>query len=240
MRKETYWGKDYSNEDLKKILDQKIRKAERQLNKIGESDDWLLERLPAYQMFKEFSKASDGKDRVLDFDKLIYRGVDMALSRLGLLQALNKMDTLLNMKSATLTGAKEIIKNRKNAFINRNIDSVTKKYMEDYGLSHEKAENKAYYFLRKMTKSEEFYDFLHSAEYEKLTQKYGLDSGDLIRDYYFRTVDMLTKYSELEETQENVSDYYGDYLSRVEDPRTKQKFYMSDVLTKETIWYDEE
>ena len=51
---------------------------------------------------------------------------------------------------------------------------------------------------------------------------------------------MLTKYSELEETQENVSDYYGDYLSRVEDPRTKQKFYMSDVLTKETIWYDEE
>ena len=240
MRKETYWGKDYSNQDLKKILDQKIRKAERQLNKIGESDDWLLERLPAYQMFKEFSKASDGKDRVLDFDNLIYRGVDMALSRLGLLQALNKMDTLLNMKSATLTGAKEIIKNRKNAFINRNLDSVTKKYMEDYGLSHEKAENKAYYFLRKMTKSEEFYDFLHSAEYEKLTQKYGLDSGDLIRDYYFRTVDMLTKYSELEETQEDVSNYYGDYLSRVEDPRTKQKFYMSDVLTKETIWYDEE
>lgn len=238
MRFEKYWGSDYSNEDLKKILDKKIEKANKQLNKIGETDDWLLQRLPAYQMFKEFSDVIDGS-RKISFDDIVYKGADLTLSRLGLLQSLNKIDTLLQMKSATVTGAREIVKNRKNAFINKNLDSVTKKYMDDYGLGEEKAKNKALYFLRKMTKSEEFYDFLHSAEYAKLTDKYGLDSGDLIRDYYFRTVDLLDKFSELEETQEDVTDFYGDYLSRVEDPRTQQRFYMSDVLTKDTIMYDE-
>lgn len=238
MKFEKYWGSNYSNEDLKSILDKKIEKANKQLNRIGETDDWLLQRLPAYQMFKEFSDVVDGS-RKISFDDIVYKGTDLVLSRLGLLQSLNKIDTLLNMKSATVTGAREIVKNRKNAFINKNLDAVTKKYMEDYGLGEEKAQNKALYFLRKMTKSEEFYDFLHSAEYEKLSEKYGLDSGDLIRDYYFRTVDMLSKFSELDKTQDKVTNFYGDYLSRVEDPKTQQRLYMSDVFTKDTIMYKE-
>lgn len=240
MKFEKYWGSNYSNEDLKKILDKKIEKANKQLNKIGETDDWLLQRLPAYQMFKEFSDVVDGIGaRKINFDDIVYKGSDLVLSRLGLLQSLNKIDTLLGMKSATVTGAREIVKNRKNAFINKNLDFITQKYMDEYGLTEEKAKNKALYFLRKMTKSEEFYDFLHSAEYEKLSEKYGLESGDLIRDYYSRTVDLLDKFSKLDETQEKVSNFYGSYLSRVEDPKTQQRLYMSDVLTKDTIMYKE-
>ncbi len=224
-----WWGSDIPTPDLRKILDRRVREIERSMNAIGGQNDFALKKLPAYQLFKELSKGQEGN-----------RKMDLSSgSRLETVQALNKIDTLQNMKSSTLKGSKAIIAKRKRHFVEKNVEAIALNYLRDNPeLTEEKARNKATYFLRRLTNSEEFYDFLHSTEYEKITGKYGLESGDIIRDFMTRTVSLLDNYMELEETQMGVEQNYTNYLTYIEQTKGAT-FEFKQVISEDTI-LDEE
>lgn len=224
-----WWGSDLSTLELHKVLDKRVRQVERSLNAIGGNNDWILKKLPAYQLFKELSKGEEGK-RKMNLPKS---------SRLETIQSLNKLETIQNMKTSTLTGAKQVVAKRKKHFIDKNWEAIAQTYMDNNPeLDSTKAKNKAVYYLRRLTNSKEFYEFLHSTEYAKITDKYSLESGDLIRDFMTRTVNLLEKYSELEDVQMGVEQGYANYLNEIENTKGAE-FEMKKVISEETI-LDEE
>lgn len=224
-----WWGSDLSTTDLRKILDRRVKEIERSMNAIGGQNDFALKKLPAYQLFKEFSKGAEGN-----------RKWNMASkSRLETVQALNKVEVLQSMKSSTLKGAKEVVADRKRRFVEKNWESIMAMYIkQDPTLDYKTAKNKSIYYLRRLTNSEEFYNFLHSEEYEKLTSKYEMTSGDIIRDYVSRTANLLETYTQLEETQEDVQGQISKYISDVEKTKGKT-FEFKQAISSETV-LDEE
>lgn len=92
-------------------------------------------------------------------------------------QSINTLQILLKGKGATLKGTKELIKNREELFINKGIQA---------GIS--KAESK------KIARSKEFYDFLHSDEYKKLSASVGHAGSPTLIDQYLLHKDNAISY----------------------------------------------
>lgn len=92
-------------------------------------------------------------------------------------QSINTLQLLLKGKGATLKGTKELIKNREELFINKGIQ---------VGIS--KAESK------KIARSKEFYDFLHSDEYKKLSASVGHAGSPTLIDQYLLHKDNAISY----------------------------------------------
>lgn len=224
-----YWGSSLSTGELRDTLEKRVKELERSMNAIGSQSDFALKKLPAYNLFKEFSSGEDGNRR---FNM-------PSGSRLATIQALNKIDAIREMKSSTLKGAKEIVVGRRNRFVSQNVDALTLNYMKaNSELSKTEAHNKAVYYLRKLTKSEEFYDFLHSDVYEKMTQKYNLESGDLIRDFMTRTMNLIDKYHDMGEKEKEVQSDYSTYITEIETTKGA-KFKYKKAIAKDTITDDE-
>lgn len=224
-----YWGSSLTTGELRETLERRAKELERSMNAIGNQSDFALKKLPAYNLFKELSSGEDGNRR---FNM-------PSGSRLATIQALNKIDAIQQMKSSTLKGAKEIVVGRRNRFVSQNVDALTVNYMkQNPELTKTEAHNKAVYYLRKLTKSEEFYDFLHSDVYEKMTQKYNLESGDLIRDFMTRTFNLVEHYKEMAEKENEVQETYENYIEGIETTKGA-KFKYKKAIAKDTITDDE-
>lgn len=103
------------------------------------------------------------------------------------IQSINKLQQMLKGKGGTLKGTKEIIKNREEAFVKKAVAG---------GLSERKARQRA--------KSKDFYNFLHSDTYKKLTASTGkAGSGVIVQNYL--------------KHEENANDYYDKLLAKKED-----------------------
>lgn len=108
-------------------------------------------------------------------------------NKLETIQSINKLQEMLKGKGATLKGTKELIKNREASFIGKAVAR---------GINPHVAAKEA--------KSKDFYDFLHSDTYKKLSLSVGKIGSPEVQAQYMRHKrhaleyynELLEKYSE--------------------------------------------
>lgn len=95
------------------------------------------------------------------------------------IQSINKLQAMANGKGATLKGTKELIKNREASFIGKAVAR---------GVEPEVAKKRA--------KSKEFYDFLHSDTYQKISASVGKAGSPTVLAEYMKHERTALEYYE--------------------------------------------
>lgn len=176
------YGKNYN-----KVMSS-MKAREKMFGKLGsQSGGWKFVSNTSYELWKEMKKYTP------DITKDLSRNEMLHLYKLSM--------SILENKYYTLQATREQIKRQYEQFAERNYDTV-KQLLEKEGRS-DITDSMIKNRLKKISNDRDFYDFLHSEEYKKLTEKYKMESGDLQRDYILN--------------MDNALEHYGDYLERLEE-----------------------
>jgi hypothetical protein len=181
------------NKEMKKI--ERSMTARLNYSKKVKTGGWRFLKSYDYELYKE----------------LISIGDIASLSRGDLMHAFKLVNKILNA-GYTLKKTKERIQKENERFLENNYKTLEKLL---------KKEGKAvteYNVLMKaksITSDQDYYDFLHSDTYKKLTEHYKVSSDDLIQDYLLN--------------QENALGYYDEYLKGIEENENEQ-FELSELL----------
>ena len=172
-----------------KQINRSMLAREKMGEKLGDKKGgWKFLQNTSYQLWKEIKKISPN---------------DMtSLSRNEILHLVKTSNTILENKYHTLKGTEEQIKKQYREFSKRNYE-VVKELLEKEGGRGKITDKMIKTRMEDISNDKEYYDFLHSDEYKKLTEKYKMESGDLQRDYILN--------------QDNALEHYSDYLERLED-----------------------
>lgn len=174
IKKDSFYNKGYSLEQLQKIEERLEKMVERSQGAIERTKDWRYQTTKQHQLYKEFiTKKEDG---LYSTDNLQHT-----------LQSINALQAILSGKGATLKGTKEIIKNREQALINKELP----KLMND-GYTEAQARK----MLTKTVRDKGFYDFLHSDTYAKLSKSVGKAGSPTILAEFVKFEKSAIKYYE--------------------------------------------
>ena len=174
IKKDSFYNKGYSLEELQKIEERLEKMVERSQGAIERTKDWRYQTTKQHQLYKEFLKKK--KEGIYTVDNLQ-----------NTLQSINALQAMLAGKGATLKGTKEIIKNREQALINKEMP----KLMND-GYTEAEARK----MLTKTVKDRNFYDFLHSDTYAKLSKSVGKAGSPTILAEFVKFEKSAIKYYE--------------------------------------------
>lgn len=167
---------------IQRSMKARERKAEQLKNKGG----WKYIENTSYNLFKEMLSP----DKMLD------------MSRNDILHLVKISQTVMQDKHHTLSGTEEQIKKQYEQFAKRNYETV-KSLLEKEGGRGKITDKMIKTRMKDISNDKDYYDFLHSDEYKKLTEKYKIGSDDLQRDYILN--------------QDNALNHYGDFLKKVEN-----------------------
>lgn len=180
--------------DFKKI--QKSMNARENFSKKIKSGGWRYIRSYDYELYKELFNIGD----------IMSLGRQDIMKALKILQRIKKSDY-------TLEKTKERIKNQNAKFLEKN-EKTLKLLLEREG--KRVTEYNILMKAKEFTDSEDYYDFLHSETYKKITEKHKMESGDLIKDYL--------------KNPDNALKHYEDYLKEVENPENEIQFEERELL----------
>lgn len=158
---------------------QELQKIEKRLENIVRRSQEAIEkqtdwRYKTTDQHQLYKEVLEGKNRLPVSNKL------------ETIQSINMLQQMARGKGATLKGSKELIKNREASFVGK---AVAK------GVSPYKA--------KQIAKSKDFYDFLHSDTYKKLSASVGkAGSPTILAEYMKYQGDALDYYEELLENKE--------------------------------------
>lgn len=180
--------------ELLKEYQKTFKMIERSMKAREKASDWRYKTGYTYDLFKELEN--------FDITKA---------SRNELIKAMTGLEKIMK-GDYTLKATKERIKKENENFLKNNTD-VMKKLLEKEGkkVSERNIKKKA----KEFTDSQDYYNFLHSDTYKKLTEHYKVSSDDLIQDYLMN--------------QENALEYYDDYLKGIEE-NEDEVFELSELL----------
>ena len=180
--------------DLLKEYKKEFKQIERSMNAREKLNDWRYKTGYNYDLYKEISSLSLEN-----------------LTRNEVIKAVTGLEKILK-GDYTLKATKERIKKENENFLKNN-RNVMEKLLEREGkkVSERNIKQKA----KEFTKSTDYYDFLHSSTYKKLTEHYKVSSDDLIQDYLLN--------------QENALEYYENYLEGIEE-NENEIFELSELL----------
>lgn len=172
IKKDSFYNKGYSLEELQKIEERLEKMVERSQGAIERTKDWRYQTTKQHQLYKEFiTKKEEG----------IYSTDSVLLT----LRSINTLQAILAGKGATLKGTKEIIKNREQALINKELP----KLMND-GYTEAEARK----MLKSTVRDKNFYDFLHSDDYKKISKSVGKAGSPTILAEYVKFEKSAIKY----------------------------------------------
>lgn len=180
--------------ELLKEYQKTFKTIERSMKAREKASDWRYQTGYTYDLYKEL------------------KNFDIAnVSRNEVIKALKGLDKIMK-GDYTLKATVERIKKENENFLKNNTD-VMKKLLEKEGkkISERNIKQKA----KEFTNSQDYYNFLHSDTYKKLTEHYKVSSDDLIQDYLMN--------------QENALEYYEDYLKGIEE-NENEVFELSELL----------
>ena len=164
IKTEKFGQSTKSFEELKEIEKRLEAMVERSQGAIARQKDWRYKTTSQHELYKELLD----KDGKLDLDNS---------DRNQTLSNIKKLQKILKGKGATLKGTKEIIKNREASFIGKAVNA---------GINPYKA--------AKIAKSKQFYDFLHSDEYKKLSKSVGKAGSPVIMAEYMKHEESAVEY----------------------------------------------
>lgn len=147
-----------------------LRKIEKQLEGIAKKSHEAIE------------KQGDWRLKTTDQHQLYLESQKIGLStknKLDTIRSINMLQKMVNGKGATLKGTKELVKNREQAFIDKAVAS---------GVGKRRA--------KEVAKSKDFYDFLHSDTYKKLSASVGKAGSPTITAEYMKHEKSALKYYE--------------------------------------------
>lgn len=190
LEKELY---EFTAKELIKIyaknfynIQRSMKAREKKAEQFKSSGGWKYVENTSYNLFKEMLKP----ENIVD------------MSRNDLLHLVKLSQTIMQDKAHTLKGTEEQIKKAYENFAKRNYDTV-KDLLEKEGGRGKITDKMIKTRMKDIANDKDYYDFLHSDEYKKLTEKYKIESGDLQRDYILN--------------QDNALKHYGDFLKKVEE-----------------------
>lgn len=179
---------------LLKEYQKAFKTIERSMKAREKLDDWRYQTGYTYDLYKELKSFDIAK-----------------ASRNEIIKGLTGLDKIMK-GDYTLKATTERIKKENENFLKNNTD-VMKKLLEKEGkkVSERNIKQKA----KEFTDSQDYYNFLHSDTYKKLTEHYKVSSDDLIQDYLMN--------------RENALEYYEDYLKGIEE-NEDEVFELSELL----------
>lgn len=150
IKKDKFYGSDYSLKELREIERRLEKMVKRSQNAIEKTKDWRYQTTKQHQIYKELFPTVE--------HKLENR------NKLQTIQNINMLQQIVQGKGATLKGTKEIIKNRESALLNKELPKL---------MGQGYTESEATKMINDTIRSKEFYDFLHSDTYQKLSKSVG-------------------------------------------------------------------
>lgn len=150
IKKDKFYGSDYSLKELREIERRLEKMVKRSQNAIEKTKDWRYQTTKQHQIYKELFPTVE--------HKLENR------NKLQTIQNINMLQQIVQGKGATLKGTKEIIKNRESALLNKELPKL---------MGQGYTESEATKMINDTIRSKEFYDFLHSDIYQKLSKSVG-------------------------------------------------------------------
>lgn len=180
--------------DFKKI--QKSMNARENFSKKIKSGGWRYLRSYDYELYKELQNIKDYTQ----------------LGRQDMMKALKTVERI-KKSNYTLDKTKARIRKENAKFLEKN-EKTLKLLLEREG--KRVTEYNILMKAKEFTDSEDYYDFLHSETYKKITEKHKMESGDLIKDYL--------------KNPDNALKHYEDYLKEVENPENEIQFEERELL----------
>lgn len=180
--------------ELLKEYQKTFKTIERSMKAREKAGDWRYKTGYTYDLYKELKSFDIAK-----------------ASRNEVIKALTGLDKIMK-GDYTLKATAERIKKENENFLKNNTDAM-KKLLKKEGkkISERNIKQKA----KEFTDSQDYYNFLHSDTYKKLTEHYKVSSDDLIQDYLMN--------------RENALEYYEDYLKGIEE-NEDEVFELSELL----------
>ena len=175
IKKDKFYGSDYSLKELREIERRLEKMVKRSQNAIEKTKDWRYQTTKQHQIYKELFPTVE--------HKLENR------NKLQTIQNINMLQQIVSGKGATLKGTKEMIKNRENALLDKELPKL---------MNSGYTEAEATKLITDTIRSKEFYDFLHSDTYAKLSKSVGkAGSPTIIAEYIKYEGSAIAYYNDL-------------------------------------------
>lgn len=178
------------NEMLKEYK-KEFKKIERSMKAREKMNDWRYTIDSSYQIFKELESIS-------------LKGI----ARSGLISALKGLEQIQE-RGYTKKDVEQFIKKNEENFIKNNYDNI-KRLLEKEGGRGEITDRMIQTRAKDIAKDKDYYNYLHSDTYKKLTEHYKIESGDLIRDYIMNKENALEHYEKYLDKVEKQEDFDGE------------------------------
>lgn len=186
-----------------KTIARSMNARERKAKENEESNGWKYTQNTSYQLWKELKQFKPSTIK--------------ALSRNEILHMVKTSSTILENKYHTLSATEKQIKKQEREFAKRNYDTI-RELLEKEGGRGKITDKMIRTRMKDISNDKQYYDFLHSEEYKRLTEKYKMESGDLQRDYLLNMDNALEHYSEYLERLENEEIEFNERELLIENP----------------------
>lgn len=184
IKKDKFYGSDYSLKELREIERRLEKMVKRSQNAIEKTKDWRYQTTKQHQIYKELFPTVE--------HKLENR------NKLQTIQNINMLQQIVQGKGATLKGTKEIIKNRESALLNKELPKL---------MGQGYTESEATKMINDTIRSKEFYDFLHSDTYQKLSKSVGkAGSPTIVAEFIKFEKSAVAYYNKLIASEENTGE----------------------------------
>ena len=184
IKKDKFYGSDYSLKELREIERRLEKMVKRSQNAIEKTKDWRYQTTKQHQIYKELFPTVE--------HKLENR------NKLQTIQNINMLQQIVQGKGATLKGTKEIIKNRESALLNKELPKL---------MSQGYTESEATKMINDTIRSKEFYDFLHSDTYNKLSKSVGkAGSPTIVAEFIKFEKSAVAYYRDLVSSEESTGE----------------------------------